>query len=306
MYYSLFRGKQFELLALRELASRIVSHGGIVPIIEPVKSNSTTRLSLDRFAENNLRFILITNPKVGRLNSEIVYDQLIEPSLSEYDNYLPAFYVDQSTRRGSVEAFLTRFGDLSHVLIYVAEPRDSDLLEMLPMITTVSRHIFNENRTPTQFRDRFAPESRVLLNDCFERRDRNADYPDDEFFTDRNVGEQGGTFADYSVVGSDYSDTGGPAYAVALHHVYYRDGLGSALHIRHFVSKRTATPVDPGGKFLEALEKLVAALPELGDDNMTGTCNEYIQLLERQEFPGLGYAKKLAIKHHLELVMKVG
>src|SRR5205085_2098153 len=121
---------------------------------------------------------------------------------------------------------------------------DNELLQYLPTLNNVVNHIFLQNRTSTEFRGRFPVASTILLNDCFERRDRNADYPDDEFFSDSHVND-GANFADYSIVGSDYSETGGPAYAVALHHVYFRAGLGSAFHVRHFVSERTETPVDP-------------------------------------------------------------
>jgi hypothetical protein len=304
MFFPLFRGKQFELLALRELANRIVPHGQILPIIEPVKTNATTRLSLDRFTESNLRFVLITNPRVGNLNSDRVFNGLIQPSLSEYDNFLPALYVDQRIARANIERFLGLFPNLQHALIYIGEPNQNDVITLVASLASVNWHIFINNRTSEGFRGRFPADKRVVINDCFNRQDRNADYPEDEFFTDRHLGAHSHAFGNYSIVGDDYSDTGGPAYAVALHHVYFRDGLGSALHVRHFVSERTETPVDPGGKFLEALQKLVTAIPTLGDVNMTPTCTEYMDLFARQEFPGLGCAKKLAIKHHLELLLK--
>lgn len=41
MYYPYLRGKQFELLALREFANESANNRNIVPIIEPVKTHST-------------------------------------------------------------------------------------------------------------------------------------------------------------------------------------------------------------------------------------------------------------------------
>ena len=38
MYYPYFRGKQFELIAIRESA-RVISDSGFVPIIEPVRES---------------------------------------------------------------------------------------------------------------------------------------------------------------------------------------------------------------------------------------------------------------------------
>lgn len=48
MYFPLFRGKMNELIALRDLALQIASSGSILPIIEPVKLNQSTRASFDR------------------------------------------------------------------------------------------------------------------------------------------------------------------------------------------------------------------------------------------------------------------
>lgn len=41
MYFPYLRGKQFELLALREFANKNASNRKIIPIIEPVKTHLT-------------------------------------------------------------------------------------------------------------------------------------------------------------------------------------------------------------------------------------------------------------------------
>ena len=41
-------------------------------------------------------------------------------------------------------------------------------------------------------------------------------------------------FADYSVVGEEYNDTGFAPHAVAIHIVYF--DTDDSLHVRHFVS----------------------------------------------------------------------
>ena len=40
MYFPIFRGRQFELLALRECVSRGILSNLIIPIVEPVKVSS--------------------------------------------------------------------------------------------------------------------------------------------------------------------------------------------------------------------------------------------------------------------------
>ena len=71
---------------------------------------------------------------------------------------------------------------------------------------------------------------KVLLDDKFEKQERNADYQDedDEFFSDDHLyyKEDGFVgFSDYSVVGNEYLEAGFAPYAVAIHIVYFaKDG----------------------------------------------------------------------------------
>ena len=136
MYFPLYRGKQYELIALRDLAVRIATEGGVMPIIEPVRDNATTRLSFDHFLASNLRFILIVNPRVGRRNGiltpEIVHNNLIQAGLADYDNYLPALYVGPATTVLEVEGFLQRYEEAPEItFIFDGEVTNPALLELL-------------------------------------------------------------------------------------------------------------------------------------------------------------------------------
>jgi hypothetical protein len=73
------------------------------------------------------------------------------------------------------------------------------------------------------------------------------------------------------------------------------------MFIYHFVSDSNDTPTDPAGKFAQALAKLIATLDQ-GDSHLheSTAVEEFRQLHERGHFPGLGYVKKLSIKHHIE------
>ena len=87
-------------------------------------------------------------------------------------------------------------------------------------------------------------------------------------------------------------------------HVTYLDEEDD-MFIKHYVSDRTSSPVDPGGKFLEALNKLVDDLKDV--DSMifkSNAIDEFEALHARSHFPGLGYVKKLSMQHHLELMAK--
>ena len=76
------------------------------------------------------------------------------------------------------------------------------------------------------------------------------------------------------------------------------------MYIKHYKSDRVEGVSDPGGKFLEALKKLIDDInsnPEIFNSN---ACNEYKDLAEKEHFPGLGYAKKLSMQHHIEILAK--
>lgn len=108
-------------------------------------------------------------------------------------------------------------------------------------------------------------------------------------------------FGDYLIVGDDYSEAGGPAYAVAIHLTFL--DADDDMFIYHFISDQTDSPTDPGGKFLEALTKLVKKLKDKKSlVYKSKAYSEYLDLFEKQHYPGLGYVKKLSMQHHIELI----
>lgn len=65
MYFPILRGRQFELLALRECVSKGILSNQIIPIIEPVKVSSTYTKTLDSFIKADKPVAVIRNPQVG-------------------------------------------------------------------------------------------------------------------------------------------------------------------------------------------------------------------------------------------------
>ena len=108
-------------------------------------------------------------------------------------------------------------------------------------------------------------------------------------------------FGDFLIVGDDYSISGGPAYAVAIHLTFIDSDKDDAMYIYHFISDRQDTPKDPAGKFLEALNKLIDKLDEANSKVLeTRAVSELRELHSRRHYPGLGYLKKLSMQHHIE------
>ena len=312
MYFPFLRGKQEELIALRESAPRFVENSLIIPIIEPVRVSDTTRISFDKFVEENLRFMLITNPVVSnQINEDEVYEKIIQDSLEDYDNFIPTLYTDATTSLSTIRNFEKKYEGLPLAFIYQNEPQNDDLKEHLPQLKTAQFHVFLEKRTSVDFQNTFPQSKRVLIQDRFNRRERNADYEEsvDEFFSDLHLeipNEHYSSFGDFSIIGDHYFERAGRPYAVALHHVYIHEAKKGSLHVRHFVSKRKQTFTDVPGKFLEALDKLVQCLPrlqQLNRLNHTSMCDEYAHLYAEKQYRGLGYAVRMALKHHFELML---
>ena len=70
MYFPYLRGRQFELIALRELVEKRVLSSRIIPIIEPVKLSSTLVKTIETYRANNKQLAIIMNPKVGSFSSD--------------------------------------------------------------------------------------------------------------------------------------------------------------------------------------------------------------------------------------------
>jgi hypothetical protein len=307
-YFPFLRGKQNELMAVRELAEAITEHRNVIPIIEPVNTNPTTRISLDKYIEVSMPFLFICNPLYGEFANrpERLFTQLISKSLMEYDNWTPTLQVQRGSRSGEVSAFLDRYEDYEVAVIYNGLPASSRALALLDDERIV-HHVFLDGRVVSDYINGISDARRVLIADPFRRQPRNADYPEREFFTDMNTVAGNPNrldFGDFSIVGNHYTESGGPAFAVTLHHIHFQNGP-SPLDISHFISDRTETAVDTPGKIIEALSKLVDALGNLRPNN-TEACDEYRAMLNEENSRGLGYMKRLAIKHHLELMLQGG
>lgn len=59
MYFPFLRGRQFELLALRELLEKDLIGDNIVPIIEPVRLSSSLLKTVELFNKKNHKLVFV-------------------------------------------------------------------------------------------------------------------------------------------------------------------------------------------------------------------------------------------------------
>ncbi|MDN5049706.1 sce7725 family protein [Aliarcobacter butzleri] len=302
MYHPYLRGKQNELILLRENA-KLLATAEMIPIIEPVKKNlAPLEKAINELVKENVNFILIINPRNGDFinNSLPLFTSLIDNILVHYDKYCLGYIVDAESNLIDIKSFLDDNKNRKITFIHNGYPKAKDLGEILNIFDNVIKHIFLDDQILYRRQFNKSNVEKVLIKDGF-RKGRNKDYPDVESFSElhltyKELGLNG--FGDFLIVGDEYSETGGPAYAVAIHLTYFNED--EVMYIRHFVSDKNDTPTDPAGKFAEALAKLVKRVEK---DNLifkSDAYRQYKDFHERGHFPGLGVVKKLSMQHHIE------
>lgn len=313
MYFPYFRGRQYELLALKELAKSNLLGKSIIPVVEPVKlvrkddkfivpykMIPSFDIMVKAFVESKHTIAFIYNPAVGDLSA-------LPESISSLNAYLtvqeiiPAIITNDSTSICIANLEVNSVSKSS--LLAVCDNRDSlsvyarEFGSVSPRFT-----LFPEDRKIR----RAVQHNKVMLEDKFIKQQRNADYSGDEFFSEDHLffADEGYIgFGDYSVIGNNYTEGGWAPRAVALHIVYFADD--NTLRIRHFVSESDREDIsDVAGKFYEAVTQLADWYSNGQERQLTSGLRILLDHYHNRTYPGLPTIKKLSIMHHLELMGK--
>ncbi len=312
MYFPYVRGRQYELLALKELVSGGLLSDKIIPIVEPVKLSPTLINTMAEFIEKNHSIAILRNPKVGSFLSD--WEDAVEGSreaglIKKFENmYTQDSIVKSAIMQSGVKFLLDAWktqGISNNQMLIVCKDRDylpvyeERFLQDYPKYTLIPDE--------SAFR-RKIKKNRVLVDDRFEKQERNSDYSKktDEYFSDDHIyfaddGYVG--FSDYSIVGDDYMEAGFAPYAVAIHIVYF--ATDGSLHVKHFVSDSNEDITNPALKYYEAVSKLATWYKDNKSSvPLTAGLNVFLKHYEEQSYPGLGTVKKLSLMHHIELMGK--
>ena len=316
MYFPYLRGRQNELLCLRELLQEDKLYEKVIPIIEPVRFNSTFLTTVQKFIDANRKIVIIRNPKVGSFEedlkifqknitdqTDIAKQEKLEKILADYKsmlrepNVISAYLCNKKIISDCINGDLT-VGDkvlinLSNETFYSYEDYQDKLVAKY---TLIPNNDFKE----------VVESDAVILEDVFNKAKRNTDYliSPDEIFSRRHLNySQNGYvgFSDYSIVGDSYEETGFAPLAVAIHILYI--GEKKELRVHHFVSESNENISDPGRKFAEAMKK-VEEWPKYNSIPETLGLEKLMNFYKTGRFPGLGVVKKCSLMHHLELIGK--
>lgn len=302
MYYPYLRGRQFELIALREFAEIRGQNNKVVPIIEPVKKTfNSMKIALPMLIEAKVKFALVLNPQVGEIDDMGLIIEGLEECLGDVSKWIPSFVV--SNNYEDISRLILESG-YTDVMIICNDLTDTsnEAFNLLILSDEVKYIVSKENRT---LKRNLLGKNKILirLDDNFSGQKRNSDYLEmaEEKFSEEHIfykddGYQG--FSDYTVIVSDFFEGGGAPFAVAIHLTYIKENR--EVWIRHFTSTSNFDRANIQGKFAEALNKAVNFINT--NDIHNEATDELRRYFTESRYPGLGMVKKIAIKNHLELI----
>lgn len=308
-YFPILRGKQFELLALRDIAATITEAAqgsNVCPIVEPVRSDikGLQRMS-DELEGRGIHHGFILNPQVGDLASRSPVPELVEFVGSRSPNHVhPVLYIPPGDLD---DVDYRRFQDIAEqnerwLLLDRGTAPGGPLEEYLGTVDSVQIGMPVEVRK-SRYRRIAGNSTFFTVADNFPAQARNLDYVTlaPRLFTDEHLyaaddGFSG--FGDYLTMGSGFTEGGFMPRVVAIHWTYAMQS--GEIWLRHFTSAPSEIAGNAPGKFLEAGDSLVEFLDQ--ENIQTVGANVMRQYLARRQFPGLGTVKKLSVMNHLELV----
>lgn len=309
MYFPYLRGKQYELIALREISSQLGSKVNVHPVIEPIKRNDTGLIrTCNDLTSSNVPFTIIINPKVGEVqgHGEELLNFIDNQTSKEGPKYLGVLVEgEQDINNVLMRLKACPISFKGFNLIHLRPLKDFTILSGLDPYGKSELNTINFSGTNRRYDRNFAKATIVTLSDPFNLQNRNADYsrtPDEPFTAENKYFKEDNYygFSDYLTIGEPFSASGFLPYAVAIHITYEDSGF---IRIRHFVSDSNDDYSDVPGKFMEALQKLVDWLTT--SSHNTRAIAEFQRLYRERHFPGLGTIKKLSILNHIELINRM-
>lgn len=317
MYYPYLRGKQFELLALRELSKGgLPDYENICPIIEPLKDDfSGNDAAIDAMADARMRFALILNPYRGDFT--VGDDAFAQKTLTSFktkdpfdinpDSWIPAFLVDKNV---NVAKKVIQENRLNDVMLVAQDDVDFDEIREILESGVVRYFVLPDSKMLIRKIRRLGVDLELIrIDDKFPPVKRNNDYRDtkeskneDGIFSEEHIfyeddGYSG--FSDYTLITKELSEGGALPYVVAIHLTYV--GKDDEIRVHHFLS-------DSNSNGRENIQKKFAEAALKADDFFkdhnvrTPSVDELVQFMIDGHYPGLGSLKKYSIKHHIQLV----
>lgn len=307
-YYPYFRGRRFELIAVREQASLMAEHQ-FVPIISPINEQFRgLERALQALSDAKAQSIVIINPEYGEFADDATkLRELLKDKFASYDRLKRGIRLDAKHSLEQAVDLVQKANGHPVAIIHSGFKHPNQLVEQLNKhIDLVQTHVFVDDHCGKLYREKFNEfEETIIIRDGFKHRP-NRQHPNAEFFSENHltykteISTARSGFGDFLTVGDRFSETGGPAYTVAIHLTYIDPEQDNSMYIRHFLSDDRNTPTDPAGKFHQALTHLAKQINSASLFLISSAIKEFCLLHESGHYPGLGRAKQLSMIHHIE------
>lgn len=315
MYLPYLRGRQNELLCLRELLDAGKLSPKVIPIIEPVKFSSTFFSTLSKFIEMNHPVIVVRNPKVGSFRNELVeMKNKIESETDEKKKEKLKLIVDGYQTVWNDERLQKAYLVDNDVITKIENNKLNVQDAIMINLDRGNYHYYEEYGEEIYGRYTVVPKGGdfediveddiIVLDDSYRKAKRNIDYierTDETFSRNHLVYKKRGFvgFSDFSIVGKEFDESGFAPVVIAIHIMYF--GTREEVKIHHFVSERHEGYSDLARKFEEAMIRLTE-WENFSDIPKTIGLNQLIECYEMGKFPGLGAIKKYSLMHHIQMM----
>lgn len=180
MYFPYVRGRQYELLAVRELAVCNLLGNHVIPIIEPVKLSPTLVNVMADFIKVKHPIAIVRNPAVGTFMSD--WQDVQENSkeagykqrfTEQYENDIIIKSLIMQRNAKSLLEYWDKSGVNKADLLVINTDRDFlDLYEQA-FGTTIPQYALMPDESVFRRKVR---HRKVLLDDKFEKQKKNVDY----------------------------------------------------------------------------------------------------------------------------------
>lgn len=308
MYSPYLFARSSELLSLRDIASTAPDVRRLLPILEPVNANLSSLLKCLNIWHGDI--VVIMNPYQnefsGNQHAAQALNTHIQGLMNTKPNIIIGILVTASTNFQLLIQYINNNQNRRVALIYDNASLSDAEISSLSSLSSVHYHVILNN-TLHHHQYNLLPKNKVIVvNDCFRKLARNADYNGPEPFTDLNkyVGSNFLGFGDYTITGRVFAPGGGQPSAVAAH-LIYKELISNSIWIRHFVSANTQRGgADVATMFLDVSDQITNFVPQY--INQFGTnigLNHYYDCSNRQHSPGLAKNKEYQISHHISFML---
>ena len=183
MYYPYLRGKQNELILLREQAE-LISKSKIIPIIEPVKKNlKPLNRAIDQLESFNTEYIYVVNPICGEFTED---NKDLINNIQKSENIIIGIIITAETNIDEIIRYLFSFSNFKLALLHQGFTDGKELASKIKDFNIV-KHVFVNTEQNKLYQRQFKNQGdRILIRDSF-RKTKNANYPKGEHFSDLHI-----------------------------------------------------------------------------------------------------------------------